>query len=194
MGFESNLAFGRVAEGAIAKWIMSCGYSVLPAYEIEKHTGKGPQLFSAVADLVAPDMLCFGPKICWAEAKHKTVFSWHRNSQQWVTGIDLRHYYDYLEVQKATNIPVWLFFFHRSSTPAAIDVQHGCPDTCPTGLFGGQIDVLSQRESHQCLPLNSGRTYHKGHGRSGMVYWAESAFDFHMPLPKTATTTQEPTP
>lgn len=187
MSFQNNLDFGRVAESLIAKWIMANGYSVLPAYEIEKHQGKGPQLFRANAQYVAPDILAIGSNIFWAEAKHKTVFTWHRNTKQWTTGIDLRHYEEYLKVQECTNIPVWLFFYHKSPVPSFDDIRHGCPEACPTGLFGGKISELREREHHRCLPLDYQRSGYLGHGHSGMVYWHDSAFSFHAPCEAFAT-------
>jgi hypothetical protein len=173
MSFAQNLASGRVAEGFIAKWLMARGNAVMPAYEIEKSAGKGPQLFAQDADLVAPDMLVFTHDgIAWVESKHKSVFTWHRVSRQWTTGIDLRHYGDYLRVSKKTKLPVWLLFFHRESVPAQRDIEMGCPSACPTGLFGGELFLLVTKENHRSPPLDRGRIGVVGHGKSGMVYWA----------------------
>ncbi len=175
MSFAEKLAFGKVAEGFIAKWLMARGNSVLPVYEIEKSTGKGPQLFGLDSSLVAPDMVAFTENgVVWIEAKHKSVFTWHRNTQQWTTGIDLRHYGDYLKVAKSTKLPVWLMFFHRSSTPSDGDQRMGCPAQCPIGLFGGDIFDLVPKENHRTPPLDYFREGAKGHGRSGMVYWSVS--------------------
>lgn len=161
--FEQTLARGRVGESVISRWLQSRGHLVFPAYEVEIGTGKGPQLFSASGDLVLPDVLAFkGRTIHWVEAKHKTCFTWHRNTGRWTTGIDLRHYEEYQEVSARTSLPVWLMFWHPKSTPNPRDVDHGCPPECPTGLFGNEIGILTQRENHR-----SDRW-----GRSGMVYWA----------------------
>jgi hypothetical protein len=173
MSFKQNLQTGRIAEGLIARWLMSRGASVMPAYEIEKSSGKGPQLFHSDGELVAPDMLVFSHRgIQWVESKHKTVFTWHRISGQWTTGIDLRHYGDYLNVAKQTKMPVWLLFFHRESQPSPDDVKHGCPRECPTGLFGGELFSLVVSENHRSPHFSQERTGCVGHGRSGMVYWA----------------------
>lgn len=175
MSFEDKLAVGKVGESLIARYMMSRGNSVLPVYEIEKSHGKGPQLFSASREMVAPDMLVFSNgKAHFIEAKHKTVFTWHRNSQQWTTGIDLRHYGDYLRVAKETKLDVYLLFYHTSATPNSRDVQHGCPTECPTGLFCGEIFRLVLSENHRSLPFDHGRDF-VGHGKTGMVYWKESA-------------------
>ena len=173
MSFSRQLGVGQVAEGLIARWLMARGASVMPAYEIEQSSGKGPQLFSQEGDFVAPDMLVFSHKgIQWVESKHKSVFTWHRVSKRWTTGIDLRHYGDYLQVAKQTSVPVWLLFFHRESTPSVDDRRHGCPQECPTGLFGGELFSLVVLENHRAPHFDPTRTGITGHGRSGMVYWA----------------------
>lgn len=166
MNFERSLAIGRVGEGAISRWLQSRGHAVFPAYQIEQHTGKGPQLFTACGDLVLPDLLAFREgKIQWFEAKHKTCFTWHRISQRWVTGIDLRHYGEYQEVAEKTALPVWVLFFHPKAEPSENDLAHGCPPESPTGLFGNEINILKTTENHR-----SDR-----YGKSGMVYWARES-------------------
>lgn len=174
--FAQTLETGRIAEGLIAQWLISRGAAVMPAYEIEQSHGKGPQLFTPSADLVAPDMLAFTHKgIKWIEAKHKSVWTWHRKTKQWTTGIDLRHYGDYMRVAKQTQIPVWLLFFHRETAPDPRDVEAGCPECCPTGLFGGELFSLVVSENHRSLPYDPSRAGFVGHGKSGMVYWSHSA-------------------
>jgi hypothetical protein len=169
MTFQENLEQGRVGESFIANYLKNKGWAVLPAYEIEKHTGKGPQIFSSVGAFVAPDMVAFrGEKSFWIEAKHKSVFTWHRLTQRWTTGIDLRHYEEYIKVEKLTCTPVWLMFYHRSAKPSDEDLRYGCPPVCPTGLFGNTLTILQNTENHRCESFASGR----GHGRTGMVYWA----------------------
>jgi hypothetical protein len=169
--FEKNLAQGQLGEGIISKWLQERGHSVFPAYQIEQHTGKGPQLFSAARDLVLPDLLVFkGKNIHWVEAKNKTCFSWHRITSRWTTGIDLRHYEEYQEVSERTELPVWLVFWHPKSQPDLRDLDHGSPKECPTGLFGGDIDRLKDCENHRAESFN--HASNTGHGKSGMVYWA----------------------
>lgn len=171
MGFERQLAFGRVGESAIAQWLKARGNSVLPVYEKEYDDGKGPRLFTPDGQFAAPDMFLF-PQMEWAEAKHKTVFSWHRLSGKWCTGIDQNHYEHYLLVQHETGRRVWMLFLHRSSTPDPRDLVHGCPLKCPTGLFGGSLDYLSHRVNHR----------HVNHGRHGMVYWAHETLRLLAPI------------
>jgi len=176
MRFEEQLKVGRVGEGDISRWLQRCrSVSVFPAYEKEMGEGKGPQLFCFDGDLVLPDMLVFGAeKIHWVEAKTKTHFTWWRRTKRWTTGIDTRHYHQYVKVAQKTNIPVWLLFYHKSDTPSASDLAHGSPTFSPTGLYGQNIKLLSTRIDHICPAKDAARDGMLGHGRHGMVYWAEN--------------------
>lgn len=147
---------GKTAESDIARWLIKRGQSVLPVYEKIIDEGKGPQLFTGGEGLIAPDMLaiCKG-KVLWIEAKHKTGFAFYRKGNKFVTGIDLRHYLDYLRVAAITELPIYLLFLHDGGV-----VKDSPPG--PSGLYGNYLSVLSQREDHR-----SGKW-----GKSGMVYWA----------------------
>ena len=153
--FSQSLATGKLGESSIAKWLLSRGHCVLPAYEIEGGQYKGPQLYTERSPLIAPDLLCLGKKLCWVEAKHKDAFTFHRISGRFVTGLDRRHYREYIEVQAATSIPVWIMFLHRGGV--AIDSPKS-----PSGLFGNSITFLKDHVNHE----------HDGWGSGGMVYWA----------------------
>jgi len=176
--FDHTLKFGKVAEGRIALYMRQRGFSVLPVYEIEKGQGKGPQVFTPTRGLIAPDMFVFKDKAYWVEAKHKTVFTWHYVTQCWTTGVDLRHYEDYLHVDEATPCPVWLTFLHSQSEPDQRDIEHGCPTECPTGLYGNRLSYLRRHEHHRS-PAGNGNG---GWGRSGMVYWEEADLYLIAPL------------
>ncbi len=161
LAFQKNLAFGQMAETAIARWLISRGAIVLPIYDIEYDTGKGPRLFSADMKLVAPDLLVWNKRqFLWIEAKHKSVFTWSRRHGHWQTGIDLKHWRDYQKVSQRTGCDIWLLFLHRCSRPDFRDREY-CPPECPTGLFGGTIERLTETFSHEDMR----------HGRSGMIYW-----------------------
>ena len=153
-----------MAETRIARWLLSRGNILMPVYDIEIETGKGPRVFSRAFQAAAPDLYVWNHNgAFWCEAKHKTVFTWYRKTKQWETGIDLHHWHHYERISSETKVPVWLLFLHELSTPDIKDRKHECcPDSCPTGLFGEQMDVLHTKVSH-----TSGR-----YGRYGMVYWA----------------------
>jgi hypothetical protein len=162
MNFKEALAVGKTGETRVARWLMTQGRSILPIYEIAENQYKGPTFYceSEPDGLIAPDMLVIGPySKAWVEVKTKTAFSWHRNTERFVTGIDFKHYSHYLKIAQLTGWPVWLFFLH-SSGGIAKDTP---PDMAsPAGLFGGNILRLELCENHR----------HDGWGTSGMVYWA----------------------
>lgn len=177
MNFRESLLRGQTGETKMAYWLRRAKErSILPVYDIPINTGKGPRFYSALSSghdqLVAPDMLTIGcGKIQWVEAKLKSVFSWRRMPCQrypyarWQTGIDKRHYHDYLHVREVTDIPLWIMFLHESSTPWEKDRKQGCPEMCPTGLFGREITQLEKLVDHE-------DSYEKASGREyPMVYW-----------------------
>ncbi|GIV81802.1 MAG: hypothetical protein KatS3mg051_1156 [Anaerolineae bacterium] len=170
ISFREQLRIGQIGESEIASWLRSRGFTILPVYEKELDTGKGPRLFLPQRQLIAPDMLCYrAGDTLWIEAKHKTVFSFYGKTRDWVTGIDLRHYEDYLAIDEVSPWPVWLLFLHKSYVTDPRDVQRwNAPPRCPTGLYGRHIRNLRQIESHRsCL-----------WGSSGMVYWRHT--DLHL--------------
>ena len=114
MTFADKLQKGLAGESAISEWLKSRGYSVLPVYEKLFDTGKGPQLYTPEGNLIAPDLLVYnGDRVRWIEAKHKSAFTWHRKTERWVTGVDLKHYADYCRVDDESPWPVWLLFLHE---------------------------------------------------------------------------------
>lgn len=157
MTFEASLDVGRVGESVISLWFREKGYSVLPVYEVEMHTGKGPRLFAPRTQLIAPDMLVFRAKDAyWIEAKHKSAFTWHRKTGRWTTGIDLHHYADYCAIDDMATWPVWLLFVQRGGR------AKGDSEDSPAGLFGNKLSILRECENHR----------HSNWGTSGMVYWS----------------------
>jgi hypothetical protein len=160
--FAQKLAEGKVGESVIATWLRQRhGYHILPVYEVSSGQFKGPALYTQDGrGLIAPDLLAVkANSVRWIEAKNKGAFTWHRLTRQWVTGINLEHYRDYLEIARISPWPVYLLFLQGPGT------AKDSPDGCPTGLFGGEILSLSTREHHRSARW----------GSSGMVYWAHGA-------------------
>jgi len=154
--FEATLRDGKVGESLIAGWFKSRGYNILPIYEIEINSGKGPRLFTPVTELVAPDMFIFNANNCyWIEAKHKTAFAWNRMRQIWTTGIDKNHFEQYCKVDDITPWPVWLMFLHKGGQ------AKDSPPNSPKGLFGNSLKYLRKNVNHES----------DKYGKHGMVYW-----------------------
>jgi hypothetical protein len=164
MSFKDNLATGMLGEGLIAKWLQAKGWNVLPAYEIEIASGKGPRLYLATKEqFITPDLLVFrSSEIRWVEAKTKSAFTWHRISESWQTGIDLRHWRDYIKVGERTSFPLWLMFLHKPGNVAK-DTPEG--KISPHGIFGQEIEALKESIDHEDARW----------GPSGMVYWKVEA-------------------
>lgn len=155
MNFEEKLAFGRVGEEKIANWLINrCGAAVLPVYQIDSDDKKGPRLFAKQHKLTVPDLLVWTQSdgLIWMEAKRKTVFSWHENTQSWQTGIDKRLFEQYEKVAVRTSLPVWLLFLHEKTETD----KRKEPWPCPTGLFGRTLKFLAENIDHPW---------------GGMLYW-----------------------
>ena len=166
MTFTETLAKGQLGEDAISLWLMKKGYAVLPAYQVQMDTGKGPRLFTAERSYIAPDLLAFtSGKVVWIEAKHKTGFTWHRLTSCFVTGIDLRHYSDYIAVQERGHWAVHLMFLHDGGT------AKDSPNS-PSGLYGQSLSYLTRHEHHR----------HANWGKGGMVYWDIKDLRVYAPL------------
>lgn len=150
---------GIAGESLIARWLLSRGNRILPAYEKILDDRKGPRLYTPIQTLIAPDLLVFNAsRVVWVEAKHKTAFSYHRLTGDWVTGIDLRHYQDYCRVADETPWPVWLFFLHEGGYGVGNPTKES-----PSGLFGNALSHLRKYEHH--------RHEHFNYGRGG-VFWS----------------------
>lgn len=167
--FNRSLKFGQIGEGYIAQWLIQArGFHILPVYEKELETGKGPTLFTCGGTLIAPDLFAYKridpyrgwkhERVLWIEAKTKSAFSWHRTTRRWTTGIDQRHYQNYLQINSQSLWPVWLLFLHLDGR--AKDTPPGL--VSPQGLFGETLSYLSRHINHTS----------PNWGSSGMVYWA----------------------
>lgn len=164
--FKSKLHQGQIGESLIANWLKSQGYNILPVYEKNIDNGKGPQIFTATQELIAPDLLAFKcERVFWAEAKQKTAFTYHRITGKWTTGIDLRHYEDYLKVSLLMPWPLWLLFLHTNNHTEEY------PYICPAGLFGRDLDYLKNHENHR-----------SDKWAKGMVYWAHDTLKLLAPI------------
>jgi hypothetical protein len=163
MAFRETLKFGRLAESAIAQWLMRRGFAILPAYELESGDRfKGPQFYCTDASFATPDLLAARRslsewQVMWIEAKHKTAFSYYRKTGEWCTGIDLKSYADYIQVAKRSPWRVWLLFLHRGGQ------AKDSPAESPAGLYGNSLEYLQKHEHHRSDKY-----------ANGMVYWAES--------------------
>lgn len=142
--FSKQLSYGQLGESRIANYFKARGYNIMPVYEVEINSGKGPRLFTSSGPLIAPDIFIFkADRALWIEAKHKTAFAWYRKKNVWTTGIDIRHYKDYCKIAEFSPYPVMLMFLHEGG-----QAKDSPPDS-PSGLFGENIKKLQKCESHR---------------------------------------------
>lgn len=161
--FQRKLVFGQIGESLIARFLRSRRWIINPCYEKEINNGKGPRLFLPFGaddtQLITPDIQAMRDRqVRWFDVKHKSACTYYRKNHRWQTGIDRRHYQDYLKVQKYTQWPVWLLFLQREAT-----ITNAPPEVqaCPTGLFGCPIT----------LPYSDDGWYTRDGRRYDMVYW-----------------------
>lgn len=159
MSFNESLEHGKIGEGLIAQWLQSRGWYVIPIYEKQIDDGKGPRVYAPQGKkIIAPDALIMHPdtrRVMFVECKRKSVFSWYRKTQQWQTGVDLKHWENYLQLYSQTGYEIWLLFLHENSEKEGWDE----PYPCPVGLFGQDIRKLESLG-------RIGREHAKG-----MIYW-----------------------
>lgn len=108
--FECLLQRGRTAEELVADLFRQWGYYVIPSYEYSgRDDDKAPKLTGSVRGYTLPDLDVSGNgRRFWVEVKLKTEPTWTRKLQRYEHGIPLRHYQDYLEVERITGCPVYL--------------------------------------------------------------------------------------
>lgn len=108
---------GAEGEQIVKKLLLENGWLIIPSYA---YTGPGqdkaPRMEGMNTFFVIPDLdICKLGRRRWVEVKTKTEASWTHVTQKFEHGIPLRHYYHYLEVQRATGCPVWLFVYELAA-------------------------------------------------------------------------------
>lgn len=115
--FKKSLAFAREKERGVASLIQKQGYYVLPAYDFSgEQENKAPKLLAPLGKrpLVLPDLFCMKSDLAfWLEVKWKTEAYLFRKANRRTTGINLRLWEYYIEVEKESSFPVWIMFLHK---------------------------------------------------------------------------------
>lgn len=119
--FRAQLDAARRWEIALAKWIRSRGWYVVPTYDFSGGgDGKAPKMLGPRGhrDLVLPDLQCFRPlgdvRAQWLECKWKSGAALYRKGGYPVTGIGLRLAKHYSEVEQQTGQRVVVAFLHEA--------------------------------------------------------------------------------
>ena len=166
--FQTKLKQARRREKILKAYFINRGYAVCQTEEGLSGQYKGPRIDTPDGELIKPDLFLMkwkddGPRVFWIDVKDKAVFTWHRITSCWCTGIDTRCYESYTALATGSGVHVFLFFLHEISTPNAIDLAYPeCPKQCPTGLF--LVNVMT--------PIN--HSFKGGNNGLPMVYWAHA--------------------
>jgi len=118
MSFEDRLEHARRVEQDVAAWLMRRNWLVLPVYDYSgQQDDKAPKLQAARRrdSLVAPDLLAArGGAHLWFEVKWKAAATLHRKTDTLETGLNLRHWRDYVAIKRESGADVWIVFVHEA--------------------------------------------------------------------------------
>lgn len=99
---------GLNGEKLVQEWLKLRGFYVLPVSLIEN--GGAPALEGHLKRIIASNHLVAGAgKTFWAEIKTYQRAAFYQKYQRWVHGIPIRLWNQYLEGQRITGIPGYLF-------------------------------------------------------------------------------------
>ena len=119
MGWKSKPEFQRGDSGQrlISEWLKHRGWLVIPSYDYTGATEKAPRMQGIQSSFVLPDIdLSKSGKRCWAEVKTKSSSTLHRKTGILEHGFALRHYRDYLRVEKESGCTVFLIVYELDTT------------------------------------------------------------------------------
>jgi hypothetical protein len=113
--FHEKRRQGARLEHWLARWLQERGHTVIPTCDLPALGGVGPRILVPDGEAVAPDLLVISDgRPTWIECKAKTQPSWNRARGRWEHGIDLELGEAYLELEKATGVPVWVVVGERA--------------------------------------------------------------------------------
>lgn len=106
---------GWSGERILLEWLRKRGWNVLAVCDFTgREANKAPRIHTLSGWLTAPDFLVWSEGcIRWLELKTKTKAVCFRSRREWRHGISERHWKDYLEVERVTNIPGYLAIFEK---------------------------------------------------------------------------------
>lgn len=113
--FRANLALGRQWETAVASWLLSRGWRLMPDYAGDNTAG-APKLRGGKEGTVLPDILgAERGAMKYVEVKYRSrSVDFHLIGQRVTGKIEERLWNEYLRIEQDTGIPVWLVFVQRA--------------------------------------------------------------------------------
>jgi hypothetical protein len=111
-----NFKRGRNGEQLAADWLKRDGWYVLASYDYSGSDDHPPRLEGWARQFIIPDLdACKGGRRIWVEVKTKAAPSLHRATNIIEHGIPLRHYEQYLQVERETGCAVHLIIYEEQS-------------------------------------------------------------------------------
>lgn len=112
--FEEKLAFGKEGEHEVGEYFMNRGYSLLPLYQFEDKLA--PKIYTNSGVIISPDIFVSGRhKAFWVEVKTKK--RWIKFKGTLETGLNNRHYDEYIKIRQNTGLPLYVVFNHKEDDP-----------------------------------------------------------------------------
>ena len=112
--FKVKLAFGKEGEHEIGEYLINKNYSILPLYQFNDEIT--PKIYTSNTTITSPDLfVCGNNKFFWVEVKTKK--RWIKYNGGFETGCNYRHYLEYLNISKTTNLTVYIIFNHKEIFP-----------------------------------------------------------------------------
>ena len=149
--FETKRELARAWEQRMGEWARRRGWYVLPTYDYSgRDDDKAPKLLAPPGreSLVLPDLQCVRPgETRWLEIKWKASCTRYVKGGYRTTGISLRLWEHYSQVELLTGGGVWVVFLHQEEQE----------------IRGDSLADLHRKVSHQY----DGRKM----GRGGMIFF-----------------------
>jgi hypothetical protein len=199
--FADRLHFGKRIEYGVSQWLQCRGNLVMPTDPAKYHdesdsqrqTGPLPELFNLRQRYKAPDLLVFPPDkdrklqpgdpeyrptVLFVEVKWKHAFTWYRKTHSWQIGIDREEFHSHWKLRKDYAIPVWLLIVVVGQESNALDVEHGAPMFCPSGIFTREILELEKCIDPRPESFNADNVLYFNHKDLKEVATLEEAGEF----------------
>jgi len=168
--------FGNDGEEFVKELMIWFDYSIVPTFDYKSAKEQSPRLYHKGGYSVIPDLDCGHESgRMWIECKRYNTSPWNRELKANTHGIKRRLYENYLDVQKRTNTPVYLFIIEHS-----IQLEDKSIIREDRVLYAS-LDILVPHEC-QCQYCKSGTSWECKAPIKKSVYFLRSQFAF-MPLP-----------
>ena len=147
---------GQAGEYEIREWLMAAGWSVIPMTDINSYRSRAPRLEGQGKSPVLPDLQVHGKDgHAWVEIKTKRSATRHLKTGVWEHGLAARLWENYREVERTSNMPVWLCVLELEPVRVVLLQQFGVLDSVKR-LYDGE---KMGGEPHVFLPRQAFMVY-----------------------------------